>query len=433
MIDADYKIAEHLPESISKDPVPDLARVVDMALSDINPDLLLIYPAIDDLPEALIDHLAVQMHVDEYDDDSDLTAKKEQVKESFLLHRYKGTKYAVQQAIATVYKSALIQEWPEYDGDPYHFRVKLTATPLGNATVINKMIRAINAYKNARSWLDYFVLFASNPFKLNSCKQDDLYIPETHKTTWVTEVVFKTGLNKSCGTIERTENSVVRIEHRETIFSGKKINGKFRRIVLNNSQSYKKQWATTKTAQKKKKTFNTGGYSLNNVGITRIKKVDIGYDKEVIEKQFTRGTTNNGVVKIDSKDQTLHITHRWKTFKGNTMNGKADIHLNGGQVQKYEKSEIKTTRTTMKTFVGALTNGKQLTNSSPTTTIRRTVHIPIYKDIIQKHGATLLNMANHTTRKRAIETTIPGKIIKRFSPTKGGILNSHALMGYIKI
>lgn len=115
MIDADYKIAKHLPESINKDPVLDLAQVVDMALSDINSDLLLIYPAIDDLPEALIDHLAAQMHVDEYDD-SDLTVKRKQVKESFLLHRYKGTKYAVQQAITTVYKSALIQEWTEYGG-----------------------------------------------------------------------------------------------------------------------------------------------------------------------------------------------------------------------------------------------------------------------------------------------------------------------------
>ena len=83
MIDADYKIAEHLPESINKDPVPDLARVVDMALSDINPDLLLIYPAIDDLPEAIIDHLAEQMHVDEYDDNSDLSVKGSRSKNLF--------------------------------------------------------------------------------------------------------------------------------------------------------------------------------------------------------------------------------------------------------------------------------------------------------------------------------------------------------------
>lgn len=87
----------------------------------------------------------------------------------------------------------------------------------------------------------------------------------------------------------------------------------------------------------------------------------------------------------------------------------------------------------MKTFAGALTNGRRLTNNNPTTTIRRMVHTPIYKDIVQKYGATLLNMTDHTTKKRAVETTVPGKIIKRFSPTKGVILNSHALMGYIKI
>lgn len=116
MIDADYKIAEHLPESINKDPVPDLAHVVDMALSDINPDLLLIYPAIDDLPEALIDHLAEQMHVDEYDDNSDLSVKRQQVKESFLLHKFKGTKYAVQKAVSTVYQVAKVEEWPVYSG-----------------------------------------------------------------------------------------------------------------------------------------------------------------------------------------------------------------------------------------------------------------------------------------------------------------------------
>lgn len=155
MIDADYKIAEHLPESINKDPVPDLARVVDMALSDINPDLLLIYPAIDDLPEALIDHLAEQMHVDEYDDNSDLSVKRQQVKESFLLHKFKGTKYAVQKAVSTVYQSAKVEEWPAYSGEPYHFRISGITAPIEDGAVVNKLVRLVNAYKNTRSWLDY--------------------------------------------------------------------------------------------------------------------------------------------------------------------------------------------------------------------------------------------------------------------------------------
>ena len=176
----------------------------------------------------------------------------------------------------------MVEEWYEYNGQPYMFRLKGSLDDIKTiGTQKNEIIHTINNVKNVRSWLDYIVLFASDPFKLNSCKRDDSYIPETYKTTWITGIVFKTGLNK---------------------------NGKFRRIDLNDSQSYKKKWATTQTDQKKGKAFNTGGYSLNNIGIIRIKKIDIGYDKEVIEKQFTRGTTNNGAVKIDSKDQTLHIT-----------------------------------------------------------------------------------------------------------------------------
>lgn len=389
---------------------------------------------IDQLTDNILNVMAWQWYLENFDVNWPEKTKRDAIKQSLTWHRKKGTKAIVQDVIDKLFAKCMVEEWYGYNGKPYMFRLKGS---LDDIKIIapkkNEIIYVINSVKNVRSWLDYIVLFASNPFKLNSCKRDDSYIPETHKTTWITEIVFKTGLNKSCGTIEKIESNVVRIEHHETIFSGKKINGKFRRIVLNDNQSYKKQWATTKNDQKKEKAFNTGGYSLNNVGITQIKKIDIGYDKEVIEKQFTRGTTNNGVVKINSKDQTLHITHRWKTFRNNTMNGEKDIRLNSGQVQKYEKSEVKITRTTMKTFVGALTNGRRLTNNSPTTTIRQTVHIPIYKDIIQKHGATLLNMADHTTPKRAVETTIPGKIIKRFSPTKGVILNSHALMGYIKI
>lgn len=155
MTDSDYKIAENLPASIDLDPIPDLARVVDDELAGINPDLLLIYPAIDSLGSALVDYLAEQMHVDEYDSTAALDVRRQQVKESFLLHKFKGTKWAVQRAVATVYQSAVVQEWPEYGGVPYHFRVTLITAPLSGTALIDKMVRLINAYKNTRSWLDY--------------------------------------------------------------------------------------------------------------------------------------------------------------------------------------------------------------------------------------------------------------------------------------
>lgn len=155
MNDDEYKVAEHLPSSIDAEPITSLAQVADVELGKINTDLLLIYPAIDSLNEKLIDYLAVQMHVDEYDDTENLDVKRQQVKQSFLLHRLKGTKYAVQKAVSTVYQSAKVEEWPEYSGEPYHFRVTGITAPMNETKTINKLVRLINAYKNTRSWLDY--------------------------------------------------------------------------------------------------------------------------------------------------------------------------------------------------------------------------------------------------------------------------------------
>lgn len=205
MIDAEYRIAEHLPESINKDPVPDLARVVDMALSDINPDLLLIYPAIDDLPEALIDHLAEQMHVDEYDDNSDLSVKRQQVKESFLLHKFKGTKYAVQKAVSTVYQSAKVEEWPAYSGDPYHFRISGITAPIEDGAVVNKLVRIVNAYKNTRSWLDYieFIESTTTTTKSVACIMDDENLTITSKIT--DEIIINTNMRAAVGLMDDEE------------------------------------------------------------------------------------------------------------------------------------------------------------------------------------------------------------------------------------
>lgn len=205
MIDAEYRIAEHLPESINKDPVPDLARVVDMALSDINPDLLLIYPAIDDLQEALIDHLAEQMHVDEYDDNSDLSVKRQQVKESFLLHKFKGTKYAVQKAVSTVYQVAKVEEWPVYSGEPYHFRISGIISPIEDGAVVNKLVRIVNAYKNTRSWLDYieFIESTTTTTKSVACIMDDENLTITSKIT--DEIIINTNMRTAAGLMDDEE------------------------------------------------------------------------------------------------------------------------------------------------------------------------------------------------------------------------------------
>ena len=205
MNDDEYKIAEHLPASINAEPVITLASAVDAGLAKINPDLLLIYPAIDTLGEDLIDCLAVQLHVDEYDDTATLSVKRQQVKESLLLHRLKGTKYAVQKAVSTVYQSAKVEEWPEYSGDPYHFRISGITAPIEDGAVVNKLVQIVNAYKNTRSWLDdiEFIESITTTTKSVACIMDDENLTITSKIT--DEIIINTNMRAAVGLMDDEE------------------------------------------------------------------------------------------------------------------------------------------------------------------------------------------------------------------------------------
>lgn len=205
MNDDEYKISEHLPASIDAEPVITLACAVDAGLAKINPDLLLIYPAIDTLGEDLIDCLAVQLHVDEYDDTATLSVKRQQVKESLLLHRLKGTKYAVQKAVSTVYQSAKVEEWPAYSGDPYHFRISGITAPIEDGAVVNKLVRIVNAYKNTRSWLDYieFIESTTTTTKSVACIMDDENLTITSKIT--DEIIINTNMRTAAGLMDDEE------------------------------------------------------------------------------------------------------------------------------------------------------------------------------------------------------------------------------------
>nr|DAL87507.1 MAG TPA: tail protein [Caudoviricetes sp.] len=205
MNDDEYKIAEHLPASINAEPVITLASAVDAGLAKINPDLLLIYPAIDTLGEDLIDCLAVQLHVDEYDDTATLSVKRQQVKESLLLHRLKGTKYAVQKAVSTVYQSAKVEEWPAYSGDPYHFRISGITAPIEDGAVVNKLVQIVNAYKNTRSWLDdiEFIESTTTTTKSVACIMDDENLTITSKIT--DEIIINTNMRAAVGLMDDEE------------------------------------------------------------------------------------------------------------------------------------------------------------------------------------------------------------------------------------
>lgn len=142
-----------LPSSLSSDKktaamADAISSLSQKLASDIA--LVLMLPRIDTMPENIVDYLAWQYHVDFYQADLSLDAKRKLVKNSIIWHRHKGTKWAVEQVISTAFEHpAHVEEWFEYGGDPYKF--KITASGFEN---IQQLMTAIKTVKNTRSHLE---------------------------------------------------------------------------------------------------------------------------------------------------------------------------------------------------------------------------------------------------------------------------------------
>ena len=148
-----------LPEVLRRDEgMAALASAVADALEQdqANIDLVRLYPAIDSMPEALLDILAFDLKVDWYNYTYPLEAKRNMIKSSWYIHKRLGTAGAVKAAVQAVYPSSDVEEWWQswYQGDPYHFRIVLeTSHPIVPVLDVD-LLRQIELYKSFRSWLD---------------------------------------------------------------------------------------------------------------------------------------------------------------------------------------------------------------------------------------------------------------------------------------
>ena len=120
-------------------------------------DLLRLYAAIDRLPEPLLDLLACDFKVDWWDADYSVAEKRRTLKDSWRVHRHMGTKAAVETAIRAIYPDSTVEEWWQYGGDPYHFRLRVDATEAQDAADAGKrrkVLARVDCYKSLRSHSD---------------------------------------------------------------------------------------------------------------------------------------------------------------------------------------------------------------------------------------------------------------------------------------
>lgn len=81
-------------------------------------------------------------------------AKRDLIKTNFYVHRHLGTKGAVKAALSALFPGSLVEEWFEYGGKPYFFRVILDITEPRVSISNDAILRAVLMYKSLRSWLE---------------------------------------------------------------------------------------------------------------------------------------------------------------------------------------------------------------------------------------------------------------------------------------
>lgn len=118
-------------------------------------DTLRIYANIDALPEEMLDILAYDFKVDWWDYDYSLEEKRQTLKDSWKVHRMLGTKAAVETAISAIYPDTTVEEWFEYGGNPYTFRLVIDTTDMSiDPERHRRVLDLVNYYKNLRSHFD---------------------------------------------------------------------------------------------------------------------------------------------------------------------------------------------------------------------------------------------------------------------------------------
>lgn len=125
----------------------------------------LILARVNELDSAALDELAWQMHVDWYDANASVEIKRKLIKNAIKVHRYRGTPYAVEQVVRDYFGDGHVEEWFEYGGEPYHFRV-VTSNPSVTAEQANQFAMAVDKVKNIRSRLEQVIISMSAEMQL---------------------------------------------------------------------------------------------------------------------------------------------------------------------------------------------------------------------------------------------------------------------------
>ncbi len=123
-------------------------------------DTVRVYAAVDDMPERILDVVAVELRTPSYNENYSLEVKRELVKATLPFYAKLGTPAAVNKMVNAIFGGGQIEEWFEYAGDPHHFRAVVNITDMEvKPGAVGEFTRIINSIKRLSSWLDAIKFF----------------------------------------------------------------------------------------------------------------------------------------------------------------------------------------------------------------------------------------------------------------------------------
>lgn len=150
-----------LPEALRKEPEIQAAsfalhKTAKMLLDKI--DRAMVYAGIDILPEEIIDLLAEEFRAQYYDGAMSLEKKREAVKKALQWYKKAGTLSAVHELIEFMYGEHKVEEWFQYGGKPYTFRVEIMGLDIPITDKgLESFMAALKKVKNTRSLLEAII------------------------------------------------------------------------------------------------------------------------------------------------------------------------------------------------------------------------------------------------------------------------------------
>ncbi|ALQ36137.1 phage tail protein I [Fusobacterium hwasookii] len=105
--------------------------------------------------DKVLDEIAWFFNIDKYRTDLDREIKIKLIKSAYWVHSKKGTKTAVISQLKNLNYEIKIEEWFEYGGRPFTFRL-ITGNESKDKNWLKNVLSLIEEYKNVRSILEAF-------------------------------------------------------------------------------------------------------------------------------------------------------------------------------------------------------------------------------------------------------------------------------------